>query len=52
MSKYQFRRGRVGRENRCRRGSGKGSGRPAEFLHAYWDEIVVATGAKRVILVH
>ncbi|MET7622792.1 MBL fold metallo-hydrolase [Streptomyces sp. NPDC005408] len=23
-----------------------------EFLHTYWDEVVVATGARRVILVH
>ncbi|MEU6773263.1 MBL fold metallo-hydrolase [Streptomyces sp. NPDC046759] len=23
-----------------------------EFLHAYWDEVVVATGARRVVLVH
>ncbi|MFF7975384.1 MBL fold metallo-hydrolase [Streptomyces sp. NPDC007905] len=25
---------------------------PVEFLHTYWDEVVVATGARRVILVH
>ncbi|MET9892445.1 MBL fold metallo-hydrolase [Streptomyces sp. NPDC006465] len=25
---------------------------PAEFLQTYWDEVVAATGAKRVILVH
>ncbi|MFE0514718.1 MBL fold metallo-hydrolase [Streptomyces sp. NPDC058964] len=25
---------------------------PPEFLRAYWDEVVVATGARRVVLVH
>ncbi|TVZ87368.1 MBL fold metallo-hydrolase [Streptomyces sp. BK340] len=33
-------------------GVGMLGGQPAEFLHTYWDEVVVATGARRVILVH